>query len=125
MPILLLGATRLFQNLISRSIRSKINGGYSSPGYSRIDLNPGQRSQLESLESRIVNRVKAEAEVNIAGRDVDVKMDFDFDISDIMPDYLCDVGDMLYQEMEQFADQIESGRGVEHDKLLKQAFGKL
>lgn len=125
MPTVVLGATRFFQNLISRSIRSKINGGYSSPGYTRIDLNPGQRAKLQSLESNIVNRIKAEAEVNIAGRDVDVKMDFDFDVSDIMPDYLCDVGDMLTQEIEQFADKIESGRNNEHDKLVKRAFEKL
>lgn len=125
MPTVVLGATRLFQNLISRSIRSKINGGYSSPGYSRIDLNAGQRAKLQSLESNVVNRIKAEAEVNIAGRDVDLKMDFDFDVSDIMPDYLCDVGDMLMQEIEQFADKIESGGNYEHDKLVKQAFEKL
>jgi hypothetical protein len=122
MPVVLVAATRLFQGFVSKAVRSKIYGGSVSPGYSRLDLNTGQRAKLESLHDQIVDAIEAEAEVNIAGRDVDVKMDWKFDIDQLMPDYLCDVGDMLLQEVELFADKLESGRGRDSGEIIKQGF---
>jgi len=132
MPLVAIAVTNVFRSALSRSLAAKTGrssfvgfGGRGSRVGSYNNLNPGQKAKLDELSKQVIDAVDATAEVDIAGRDVDVTVEFDFRIDQLMPDYLCDIGDLLTEEMQLVADKLESGRGYDSSKIIDQAFKSL
>jgi len=111
MPTVNIDISKLFENMLKNANdRARFFG----------NLNSGQLSKLNSIKQYITGN----AEVYIAGRDVDVSVEYDYKPSEI-PEYLSETFEQFEQVLELYANKLESGRGFDSSSIIKQAFASL
>lgn len=111
MPTVNIDVSRQFDNYLNDVVRNINIFG---------DLNPGQQATLNNLDME----VSANAEVRIAGLDVDITVDVDFDPGDY-PEYISRTIAEIQEYLDLYADKLSTGIGYDASQLIDQAYQSL